>query len=191
MAKSELTVDDKFELLIQALTSRQDGSISKDDLREILVETQKSSATAMQKAMKPENDTHPGISAFSYPEGDAAKPKPTLPFQFFYNAYPCHKFPETEHWRELELMAQVQPGEYTVIRKDGSKMAVTVKGERDADNKLTAIKVEFPISRDEKALVPPKSVVLYQLVHPDNPRKRFLEAMHEHLNLMMSEPVTA
>lgn len=32
----------------------------------------------VKKTMKPENETHPGISAFSYPEGDVARPKPTL-----------------------------------------------------------------------------------------------------------------
>jgi hypothetical protein len=189
--EKELTVDDKFELLIAALTQRKDGGLSKDDLREILAETQKTAANAMQKALKPENETHPHISVFSYPEGDIAHPKGDLPFQFFYNAYPCHKFPETEHWREWELMKQVKPGEFTVVRKDGSVMGVSVKGEYDANQTLTKVSVEFPVSREEKWLVPPKSVVLYQLVYPDNPRKRFLEAMHEHLNLIMGDPVGA
>jgi hypothetical protein len=150
-----------------------------------------SNAKGVQKAMKPENEFHPGKSAFSYPEGDVARPKGDLPFQFLYNGYPCHMFPETEHWREWELMKEVKPGEYTVVRKDGSIMAVTVKGETDANMKLTKISVEFPVSREEKWLVPPKSVVLYQLVYPDNPRKRFMEAMHEHLQMVFDEGVTA
>lgn len=35
-------------------------------------------AQGTQKAMHPENAVHPGISAYSYPEGDVARPKPKL-----------------------------------------------------------------------------------------------------------------
>lgn len=146
-------------------------------------EAQSATAKAMQKAMKPENDTHPDKSVFNYPEGNVARPKPTLPFAFLYNGYPIHKFPETQHWRELELAAQVQPGTYTVLRKDASQMKVEVTADRDADGNITKIDVHFPISREEKALVPPQAVVLYQIVHPENPRKAFVESMQEWLNL--------
>jgi len=186
MAKTELSVDDKFELLIQALTQRPDG-ITKDDLAAIL----EANSKGMQKAMKPENETHPGKSVFSYPEGEVARPKGDLPFQFFYNGYPCHKFPETETWREWELMREVTPGQYTVIRKDGSVMAVTVEGDRDANGNLTALRVIFPISREEKWLVPPKQVVLYQLIHNDTPRKAFMEGMQEFLLMTMGEEPVA
>jgi hypothetical protein len=155
------------------------------------IDAQTAAAKTMQKAMKPENESHPHISAFSYPEGDIAHPKATLPCEFWYNGYPCHMFPETEHWREMELMAQVTPGVFTVLRKDGTLMEVTVKGERDASQKLTKLSVEFPVTREEKWLIPPKTVLLYQLVHSDNPRKRFLEAMHEHLTVMMGAEVSA
>ena len=74
---SELTTDDKFELLVQALMSRQEPGITPDVLKEILSHN----ATAVQKAMRPENQEHPGLSAFSYPEGDQQKPKTTLPFE--------------------------------------------------------------------------------------------------------------
>jgi hypothetical protein len=146
-------------------------------------DAQKATAQAMYKAANRSNEEHPGKSVFAYPEGDVAKPRPALPFDFFYNAYPVHKFPETEHWRELELAAQVKPGEYAVLRKDGSKMKVTVTGERDADGKLTKVEVSFPVLRAEAPLVPPKSVLLYQIVHSETktPRRAFLEAMQEHL----------
>jgi hypothetical protein len=147
------------------------------------IDAQKATAEAMHKAANPSNPEHPGRSAFSYPEGDVAKPRPVLPFEFFYNAYPMHKFPETEHWRELELASLVTPGEYTVLRKDGSKMKTTVKGETDADGKVTKIILEFPVLKAEAPLVPPKAVLLYQIVHSKTktPRQAFLEAMQEHL----------
>lgn len=144
-------------------------------------------AKAMQKAMKPENDTHPDISCFTHPD----HPKGDLPFQCFYNGYPCHMFPETEHWREWELMKQLTPGEYTVLRKDLSLMAVSVKGERDANQKLTKVEVIFPISRAEKELVPAKTVLLYQLVHDGPPKKKFLKAMNEYMQILIGEGVEA
>jgi hypothetical protein len=173
---AEMTADEKFQMLIAALVERKDQGISPDTIEKLLA----GQATAMQKAMKPENTNHPGFSAFR-PKGG---PDPVLPCQFFYNNYPASKFPETLHDRELELMARVVPGEFTVIRKDGSLMIVTVKGERDANQTLTKISVEFPISREDKWLVPPMTVVLYQLVYPDNPRVRFVEAMQEHFALI-------
>ena len=188
--KPALSVDDKFELLIAALASKPQSGLTKEDLREILAGTAEYSADAMKKSLKPENEAHPGKSCFSYEEGDVARPRPELPYEFFYNAYPVHKFPETEHWRELELMTQVQPGTYTVIRRDGTPMPVEVKGERNVDGKITKIAVEFAVSRGEKSLVPPKSVVLYQLIHNENPRKAFVEAMTEYFQVVMgAEPV--
>lgn len=179
--EKELTTDDKFELLIAALTASKAEGITKEDLQQIL----EANSKGIQKAMKPENEFHPGKSVFSYPEGDIARPKGDLPFAFFYNGYPSHMFPETETAREWELMKQVTPGEYTVVCKDGSLMAVTVKGETDASLKLTKLDVHFAVTRETKSIVPPKSVVLYQLVYPDNPRQRFLEAMTEYLTAQM------
>ena len=110
-------------------------------------DTQTATAKAMQKAMKPENETHPGISPFSYPEGDKARPRVTVPYEVSYNGYPMTKFPEINHWRECELLALVQPGQFSVLRKDGTKMDVEVKAERDADGKITKMDIRFPVSR--------------------------------------------
>lgn len=151
-------------------------------------DAQTATAKAMQKAMRPENETHPGVSAFSYPEGDRAKPKPALPFAFSYNGYPVSKFPETQHWRELELMAQVTPGTYTVLRKDGSVMTVEVSAEKDANGAITALDLHFPVSRDDKPLVPPQMVVLYQIVKPGSPRQTFVESMQEWLHHTIWQP---
>ena len=188
MAKQELSLDDKFDLLISALAQNK-GGISKDDLREIL----DANAKGVQKAMKPENETHPGKSAFSHPDGDVAHPKEALPFQCSVNGYPVYMFPETEHWKDWELYAQLKPGNFTVMRKDGTVMPVEVKGEYDANQKVTKLSVEFRITREEKWLVPSNFVLLYQLVHAGekSPRQLFLEAMQMQLAQMASEEVIA
>lgn len=185
--KKDLSVDDKFELLLSVLAQKDSGGITKEDLAAILTQTAQVSAQTMQKALKPENETHPGLSAFSHAEGDQKQPKGALPFECYYNGYPVHKFPETETWREWQLYSQVKPGEYTVIRKDGTPMHVTVRGEKDALGKLTKVWIEHPILRDEKGLVPPKTVLLYQILHNENPRKAFVEAMQEHIASMLPE----
>jgi len=154
-------------------------------------DAQTATAKAMQKAMRPENETHPGFSAFSYPEGDRAHPKAPLPFGVYIDTYPCHKWPETEHWREWELMAQLEPGDFTIMRKDGIAMRITVRGERDVTGKLSKVEVDLPRDKDERKQVPPKMVLLQQLVrHKENARKVFLEATNEYLQLMFGEGAT-
>lgn len=165
--------------------------LTADLLEAIMTRTAEISASSMKKAMKPENEFHPDKSVFNYPEGNREHPKTLPPFEVLYNGYPVTKFPETQHWRELELFAQVRPGTYTVLRKDGSRMDVVVDGQTDADGKLTKIDIHFPISRDEKFLIPPQMVVLYQLVYSDNPRQRFVEAMQEWLGLTIWTAVPA
>lgn len=185
MAKrdGELTVDDKFELLITALTAKQQDGISAEMLRQILADNAKS----VQKAMKPENETHPGISVFSHPEGDQKQPKPPLPYELYWNGYPVHKFPETEDWAEWQLYSQLEFGEFTVMRKDGLRMTVKIEGERNADGKVTKMRVSFPVNREDKDKIPPTFVTLYQLLHNDNPRKSFVEAMHLWLERTLGE----
>jgi hypothetical protein len=145
-------------------------------------------ANHTEKLHNPSNKVHPGISAFSYPEGDTARPRPVLAYEFLYNGYPFHKFPETQHWRELELASQVKPGEYKVMRKDYTDMKVSVTAERDADEKLEKVDVRFTVSREDKDKIPAQSVVLYQLAHAASgkPSKRlFLEAMTEWLSITL------
>ena len=55
----------------------QGAGLSASDLRQILLD--------QRKAMKPENDRHPGISAFSYPEGESKRPKPALRRKVYFN----------------------------------------------------------------------------------------------------------
>lgn len=53
------------------------GGVSAGDLKALL--------EAQKKALRPENERHPGISAFSYPEGEVARPKPAFVRDVFFN----------------------------------------------------------------------------------------------------------
>lgn len=64
---------DQIKSLAKTLAKAQPsggGGISAADLKELI--------HAQRKAMKPENEQHPGISVYSYPEGEQARPKPAL-----------------------------------------------------------------------------------------------------------------
>lgn len=68
-----------MEMMMTALV----GAFSKvamtpDAMRDILMEVGKSNAEMAKAARWPENAIAPGISAYSYPEGDVARPKPKL-----------------------------------------------------------------------------------------------------------------
>lgn len=155
-------------------------------------DAQTATAKAMQKAMRPENEVAPGVSACAYPEGDLAHPKGELPFEVFFDNYPCHKFPETEHWKEWELMAQLKPGDYTILGKEGTAMKITVRGETDVNGKLTKVWVDLPKDRDERKRVPQKIVLLTQIVRYGEPaRKVFMEATMDYMRLMYGESAVA
>ncbi len=206
VAAAPMLSDAQFAQLLGAITAnRGGGGMDPSTLKDALASAAVLSAQTMQKAMKPENQAHPGRSALSYPEGDVARPRPVPPFEFWYNGYPCSKFPETEHYRELELMCDVEPGDYMVIRTDGSKMHVIAIGTRDAEQRITKLEVFFgernpqtgqitnTVSRHEKNLIPPKAVVLYQMVHAGerSPRQLFVEALNEWLTITLGDPVAA
>lgn len=173
----------QFAQLLEALTQKAGGGFDKADLAEILQATAATSAQAMQKAIKPENETHPGKSCFSYPEGDVARPRPQIGHPLFWNGYPQHLFQEELHWSEAELMVQLQPGEYTCTQKDGrTTHPVTIKATKDGNGGIEKMDVTFAVSRERKDQIAPLFVMLYQLTHPEMaPRKSFMKGMQQHL----------
>jgi hypothetical protein len=181
-----MTTDEKFELLIEALMAKQQESntLTPDTIRELL----QGQAESIRKASRRENEQSPLISSLSYPEGDTARPRDQiLKHEFYWNHFPVHKFPEAHHYRELELAALVKEGEFRTVRRDGSDMAVKVTADKNAKGDTTAIRVEFPVTRDDKSLVPPMLVVLRQLAYPGHPRQQFVEGMAEYFNFVMGD----
>jgi len=171
LAEAGFSAEQLLELADAAIQRNGSGGLTAEQFEKIL--------DGQKKAANPSNTNHPGLSVFSHPDGEQKHPKKPMPFEFFYNGYPCHMFPETETWREWELMSQVQPGEYIVLCKGGEKMPVSVRAELDASLKPSKLHVEFTVTRESKNIVPPKTVLLYQLLHQDNLQLRFSEAMQE------------
>ncbi len=90
-------------------------------------------AQATQRAHKLESYkgafAFPAKSTFSYPEGDAAKPRPELPYKIFWLGQPIRHDVNTA--AELEGLIALQPGKYLVTKSDGSKCEVHVNARID------------------------------------------------------------
>jgi hypothetical protein len=182
--QSDITSDD-IKALIAALMAKQEQGISPETLKAILSST----SVATMKALRPQNEDPPKISCFNA-KGDRDFPRENiLKHEFFYVSQPIHKMTDTHMVRELELAAQVVPGEYTILMKDGSVKTVTVTGERNAKQELTKVTVHMPVSKDEKWTVPPMLVVMYQLASKEPPRARFMAAMNEFMQITLGEEI--
>jgi hypothetical protein len=164
------------------------GGITADVLAEILAKNAETSAEAMRKSMKPENTFAPMVSVFSYPEGDRAKPRPSLPFELLWSGFPVHK-ESVSTWYELEQFAQLKPGEYICSKSDLSPIKVTAKAEWSADNsKVSRLSVTFPTDRDLRVTMPSPYVWAYQMNHSDRPaRETYVEAMSNLLNIQLND----
>lgn len=169
------------ELLFERLGAPAPSGFDPAQLAEILKATGLSTAQAMQQALKPENAFHPGVSCYSYPEGDRDKPRPALRCAMTWVGAVID--PETEHWYELELLNQIQPGEYRVTNADMSQTTLTVRPEMDSTTgKLDKLHLSFPVRDGQSRNVSPKAVWLLEAQG-----KSYMEAMTEWLQTMLAD----
>jgi hypothetical protein len=82
------------------------GGLSKQDLQDIVTGASKAAAEAgsegMRRVLHPQNAQHPHVSAFSYPEGNIAHPKPTLLRETYFCGSRCREDQLTP--REIDLL---------------------------------------------------------------------------------------
>ncbi len=81
-------------------------------------------AKATRKAMRPENEHHPGVSVYSRPGGEQVNPKGDLVCKTFWAGTTLS--PDTLTADELDLVNSVPEGKYLCTRSDSSKVKVTV-----------------------------------------------------------------
>lgn len=178
---------DQFQQLLAAVGGAK--GLDAETLEAIMRRTAENSAQAMQKALIPENAHHPGISAFSYPEGDRARPRPTLPFELYWKGFPIHREPKLSAWWELEQFVHLKPGNYTCSKRDGSALRVTVTAQYGADGEtVERLTVDFPCDREMRPMIAPPYVMAYQMTHAQLPaRESFVEAMSGLLTLELAD----
>lgn len=179
-----------FAQLKELLGEKQSNSLTPDVLAEIMGKTAEMSAEAMRRSLKPENTHAPGISVFSYPEGDRDKPKPTLPFELYWiGSYPVHKDESAHTWYELEAFATLKPGTFTCSKVDGAgTVRVEIKGEYGPEGEIAKLTVSVPLDRDSRTNIPSSYIWCYQIQHADRPaRETFVEAMTQLLQIKLAD----
>jgi hypothetical protein len=96
----------------------------------------------------PENKQAPGVSVYSYPEGDLKHPKPDLKCAMFWAGYELTL--ETLKPTEVDLLNRLEPGEYRVTKTDGTAIPFRVAAKRNDRLQLEELSITFPCKGDQK-----------------------------------------
>jgi len=145
----DLTMAEKLEAMqaqLEALIAQKSGTPDDDRLEKILLRVAQMSADAHERAANPSNKTHPGISVFSYPEGDRARPRTELKCEMFWVGYPIEL--DTTTVEEIDLLNMAEPGIYQFQRYNHKASSpsldkLTVTGETDPNGTLTKLLFTF------------------------------------------------
>src|SRR5258708_4265941 len=114
------------KFLTMFLEQGHNNQFTPEALGSILEKVGISTALGMQKAVRPENDQHPAISAFSYPEGEIARPKPKLKRDVYFNFHKENEEQltpsEIEAYNSIDDDLEARNGQYlAVIKQRGRK----------------------------------------------------------------------
>ena len=160
---------DQWSMLIDALKSNKAADIEA---------AATVNARAMKKALRPENEIAPGVSAYN-PKGERDFPRPKPTQIFMLARYPiCEPGNyDTTTWTEIELLNQIKGGAYMVTKADGTDVEVLVKGETDSAGrpyKMTLFADGKGIQDDDqKNNWPPLLQILTQMVMGERPDQSF------------------
>lgn len=141
-----LSIADLVEAL-RAATGNDDASMQRRAQFE---------AEAHERINKRENEVHPHISVYSYPEGDiaaaAAGKIKKLECETLWVGYPLEVEQLTP--QEVDLLNELQPGDYMFERADGTRTAMAVEGRLDNAGRLSRKSVTFACRGDESKNLP-------------------------------------
>lgn len=120
-----------FTMMAELLREMK-GSGNADEKARMLAETERLLLEQKRMSMEldrearsmPENKIWPGVSVYSYPEGEVARPKPKLINKVFWVGYDLT--PDTLTPSEIEAVNSLKPGDYQVTKADGQKIAFKV-----------------------------------------------------------------
>ena len=158
----DTTIALTFDQLKELIASNK--SLSIDEQRALMQEQADLTAKAHQKLARPENITHSGISVYSREGGELANPKGELPFKRILWGG-TQDAPEMLTAEEHDLFLQVNPGNYTIRRPDGSRFTVAVAMEKnDITGKIDLLDVRFPTRGKLKDGLPSKVDMLRQMI---------------------------
>jgi len=124
------------------------GGLTAADLKTLL--------DGQRKAMRPENEQHPGISAFSHPDGEQAHPKDTLRRPTFFNGMREHEDCLTPI--EIELYNRFDK---TMTARDGRWKADVRQNGSAQELHITTVEIG---SLDGRLSLPQLTLILRELL---------------------------
>ena len=164
------------------------GGLTPDALEAMLGRVAQMSADAHERAANPSNKVHPGISVYSYPEGDVARPRPPLKCRMFWVGFELTT--DTLKAEEIELLNLATPGRFTFMRTDRSADTLTVKGATDITGTLDRMEFEF-LTKERKETLPGMVDMLRSAFQVKSPQELELDAMKAELERLRSQPAHA
>lgn len=113
-------------------------------------------AEARELLEEAENTVHPHISVFSHPEGDIAAAKAgkvkKLECETLWVGYPLEVEQLTP--TEVDLLNEIQPGDYMFTRADETRTSMSVVGERDNAGRMNRKLITFSCRGDDSKNLP-------------------------------------
>lgn len=165
------------------LDSKRGSALDDDRLEAILLKVASVSAEAQERAINPSNRSHPGISVYSYPEGDRARPR-ALKCPMFWVGYDLRE--DTTTAEELELLNVANPGVYNFTRLDGSNETLTITSVSNPDGSLAKLMFDFP-TRERRESLPSMAAMLRQALGVKTPEQQELERLRAEVEAMRAQ----
>jgi hypothetical protein len=179
-------LQEQVAALIRSQTSG--GGLSESTLERVLSKVAETTAQAQERAANPSNKTHPGISVYSYPEGDRARPR-ELHCPMTWAGFDLGT--DTTTAEEIELLNLATPGVYKFARTDHTPShpslgILTVTGERDAGDALMKLAFTFPVE-EQRDTLPGIAAMLRSAFRVPTPQERELAEMKAQLEALKAE----
>lgn len=175
---------------VQAMTSvaAKSGGIDADTLEAMLSRVATMTAAAQDRMLHPDNREHPGISAYSYPEGDLKRPRPDLKIPMTWVGYPLTT--DTLTWQEIDLLNRAEPGEYRFTRTDKTTDTLTIRADRDSLGGVTKLHVVF-LTSERKDTLPSMVDMLRDAFAIPTPEQEEIAKLKAELARLKTQPVGA
>src|SRR3990167_2817922 len=149
-APPKVTQTDLLAKMVELLSEiRTNPSTSLESKERVALEAER--LLLEQERLKremPENKQAPGISVFSYPEGELAHPKEPLKCKMFWVGYELTT--DTLTPTEVQLLNKLQPGEFKVTKSDGTLIPFKVTATHNDRFQLDTLATWFPCRNEQR-----------------------------------------
>lgn len=164
------------------------GGISADALEQMLARVTALSAEAYERTQHPDNREHPGISVYSYPEGDKARPRPNLKCKMLWVGYDLTI--DTLMATEIELLNRAEPGRFRFTRTDGSQDWLNVEATVTDVGSLERLQFTF-LTAERKDTLPSMVGMLREAFKVKSPEQIELDTLRAEVERLKTQPVGA